>query len=296
MSQFLINPYAFVTPIELLLDTYTGAAGAYSLRKLRTAYTGSAIRVRRSNDNAEQDIGFDGNGNLDESALTTFVGANSGFVTTWYDQSGNGRNATQTTSGNQPRIVNSGTVDKEGGKPTIVFDGTNDSLLSTTAIDPLFVSVVNTPNTTANFKSLIGADTSASGSLGAFYFQYASPTRVPRFARITTASTLNVPVDMFVNGSQVSNQVKNLLTGIRTDTTINLFTNSTSQGSGSTVNPLKPVGGADTGKFRIGAAYFNDAVVDFFPGSMQEVILYTSDQSTNRTGIETNINGYYSIY
>jgi len=34
------------------------STGAYSLRKLRSAYTGSAIRVRRSSDSTEQDIGF----------------------------------------------------------------------------------------------------------------------------------------------------------------------------------------------------------------------------------------------
>ena len=60
----------------LLLDTYSGAAAAYSLRKLRNDYTGSAITVRRSSDNTSTNIGFDGNGNLDTTALTTFVGSN----------------------------------------------------------------------------------------------------------------------------------------------------------------------------------------------------------------------------
>ena len=60
---------------SLLLDTYTGAAVAYSLRQLRTAYTGSAIRVRRSSDNAEQDINFVG-GDLDTQSLLDFVGYN----------------------------------------------------------------------------------------------------------------------------------------------------------------------------------------------------------------------------
>ena len=60
----------------LLLDTYPNAAVAYSLRKLRGAYTGSAIRVRRSSDNAEQDFGFDNSGDLDVSTLETFVGYN----------------------------------------------------------------------------------------------------------------------------------------------------------------------------------------------------------------------------
>lgn len=59
----------------LLLDLFPNASVAYSLRKLRTAYTGSAIRVRRNIDNAEQDIGFSGN-NLDTNSMINFVGAN----------------------------------------------------------------------------------------------------------------------------------------------------------------------------------------------------------------------------
>lgn len=102
-----------------IVDVYSGAAVAFSLRKLRGAYTGAAIRVRRSNDNAEQDVGFTALGNLDESALSTFVGANSGFIATWYDQSGNARNATQTTAGNQPRIVNAGVIEKINGIPSV---------------------------------------------------------------------------------------------------------------------------------------------------------------------------------
>ena len=105
-----------------IVDVYSGAAVAFSLRKLRGAYTGAAIRVRRSNDNAEQDIGFTALGNLDESALSTFVGANSGFIATWYDQSGNARNATQATAGNQPRIVNAGVIEKINGIPSSRFN------------------------------------------------------------------------------------------------------------------------------------------------------------------------------
>lgn len=60
---------------QLLLDLYPNAAVAYSLRKLRTAYTGSAIRVRRSVDNAEQDIAFVGN-DLDTTSMLDFVGYN----------------------------------------------------------------------------------------------------------------------------------------------------------------------------------------------------------------------------
>ena len=33
-----------------------------------------------------------------------------------------------------------------------------------------------------------------------------------------------------------------------------------------------------------------------FGGTMQEVVMYDSDESSNRTGIETDINGYFSIW
>jgi len=292
----LINPYSLAK--DWLLDTYTGAAGAYAVRRLSGSYAGACLRVRRSNDNTEQDIGFDAGGNLDEAQLTAFVGANSGFVTTWYDQSGNGRNITQTTSGNQPRIVNSGTVDKEGGRPTLIFDGSNDSFLGSTAVDPLFITVVNTINTTAAFKTILGADAtdvSPTVRVGSFYFQYSTPTRSPAFGRTTTVDT-TVATDFIATGSQISNNTRVLMTGTRSTTAIEVFINSASAGTDTTSSALRSVGGVDSGKPRIGAGYYSDTVVDFFPGNIQEIVLYTSDQTANRSAIETAINGYYSIY
>jgi surface protein len=46
-------------------------AAAYSVRKVRTAYTGSAMTVRRDFDDVTFDVGFDGNGNLDTGSLLT---------------------------------------------------------------------------------------------------------------------------------------------------------------------------------------------------------------------------------
>ena len=120
-----VNPSPSTPP---LLDTYSGATGAYSLRKLRTAYTGYVIRVRRSSDNTSQDIGFDVNGTLDTTSMLSFVGAGNGFVSIWYDQSGNGRNVTQNTSANQPRIVNSGVLELLNGKSSISNYGQNQWL------------------------------------------------------------------------------------------------------------------------------------------------------------------------
>lgn len=92
-----------------------------SRRKMISSAT-SSMRVRRSSDDAESDIGFDGD-NLDASALAAFVGANSGFVRTLYDQTGNGEAANETTASKQPRIVNAGSID-----PMVVWDGSSDSM------------------------------------------------------------------------------------------------------------------------------------------------------------------------
>jgi hypothetical protein len=51
------------------LGSTTPAAVAYSLRKVSSSYSGNAIQIRRSLDNATLNIGFDGSGNLDSAAL-----------------------------------------------------------------------------------------------------------------------------------------------------------------------------------------------------------------------------------
>lgn len=98
---------------------------AYGLKKLISTAT-SAIRVRRSSDNAEQDIGFVGDA-LDTSSLLAFVGSNSGFVAKMYDQVG-ANHWLQATAAKQPRIVNAGSYDGE-----CVFDGIDDAFASTSA-------------------------------------------------------------------------------------------------------------------------------------------------------------------
>jgi hypothetical protein len=75
-----------------LLSFFGGSAfdtsfySGWSLRKLRSSYSGFCLEVRRSSDNALQNIGFDSNGLIDTASLLSFVGAGSGFVRTLYNQ------------------------------------------------------------------------------------------------------------------------------------------------------------------------------------------------------------------
>lgn len=106
------------------LDSLPAALGGYSFRKLRTAYAGMCMNVMRSSDSTFQDIGFDASGNFNVAAFNTFVGAGSGSVNTWYDQTTNANNLAYNTAAARPAINLTGL----NGKPTIVFSAANQDL------------------------------------------------------------------------------------------------------------------------------------------------------------------------
>ena len=112
-----------------LLDNYSGAAAAYSLRRIGPSnYFGPAIRVRRDSDNTLRDIGFTSDGQLDTVGLLDFVGVTgSGFVNTWYNSNTNGSLSTQSTTGSQASVVASGSILRiSGSSGLLTFDGIND--------------------------------------------------------------------------------------------------------------------------------------------------------------------------
>ncbi len=259
--------------IAKLLDSYTGAAAAYSLRKLRTAYSGYAIRVRRSSDNLEQDISFDTNGNLDTYSLLAFVGSGNGFVTTWYDQSGSSNNAVQTTSLSQPQIVSSGALLMINNKPSLYFNGSNTMNLTQInySNENFSVQVMNKIN--SSDKSFALAQSSGPGFIMALWSdsKYYLQNRLNTY--LVSQTTYN---DL--------NQV--LLTGDGTSTNNTLFKNG-SQIATNTIttdiiyNTINSIGN-----------YYSNITKN----NIQEVIFYNSNKSTSRTSIESNINTYYSIY
>ena len=125
LLPLLLDPGTFTTG---LLESYPGAAAAYSLRQLRRSVSPYAIRVRRSSDDTELDIGFTSNGDLDLGALLDFAGDSDACVSKWYDQSSNGNDATQSSPSAQPKIVSSGSLITENGKPAVDFDGSDEYL------------------------------------------------------------------------------------------------------------------------------------------------------------------------
>lgn len=119
MSRFISSGAQF----RYLLDEYPNARMAYSVFKLRSAAT-LCMRVRRSSDNAEQDIGFVDE-YIDTASLLAFAGAGNAFVVTWYDQSGHASpiNMTMSITTRQPTVVLSGALEEAGGKMVVMFLG-----------------------------------------------------------------------------------------------------------------------------------------------------------------------------
>ena len=134
-----VNGLTLSAAAAFLLDTYTGAAAAYSTRKLKTGVT-VAARIRRSGDDIEADVEFDSNNEI--SLTSPISNASSGtytdladfvdhsttprnaFVDEWKDQSGSGNHAAQATAANQPKLYDATTgLITENGKPALSYNG-----------------------------------------------------------------------------------------------------------------------------------------------------------------------------
>lgn len=111
------------------LDVISGAYSAFSsARKLRSAYSGKCLRVRRASDDLQVDIGFSGN-DIDSAAIGTHCSGTDGYVAKIYDQSGNAQDLANTGTTAQPLIYTNGAVlTGSNGKVCMRFDGTDDFL------------------------------------------------------------------------------------------------------------------------------------------------------------------------
>ena len=264
-------------PFVGLLDTYSGAGAAYSLRQLRNAYSGDAIRVRRASDNAELNIGFVAN-ELDTTSLTTFASGTDAFVTTWYDQSGSGYNAVQTTATSQPQIVSSGSVLLENGKSSINF--LNTRFFNISVPNTFFglndISAFLVTKTIANdiggLSQKRDGFTAGNFGIGVNAGKYQFQTR-------------NGGISSTVDSTNTYS-TQQILSVVRNSSGLYMF----SPESKFTSSAVADLTSSADWKFGTGDSY------GFLNGSIQEKIIYLIDQTSNASGIETNINDYYATY
>jgi len=247
-----------------------------SLRKLISTATKS-IRVRRSSDNTEQDIGFTGDV-LDTSALSSFVGANSAYVTKIYDQKGS-FDAVQATNAKQPMIVNAGTY-----SGLILFNGSSQymTIPSLTMSTPrLFAFVKMIPPTVGSYRIMfeLSSDGTATAGGWAFYQDTGGYNKI--------VGTGTGKSSVFAQGSVTSLTeytawADRTLTGLA-ETSLRVNGSAISPSSGGTSNPT---GNLTTNTFyigcRAGTSYFSDI-------QLETLVMYVADATSKIGAIEAII-------
>jgi hypothetical protein len=269
----------------LLLDTYTDAGFAYSFRKLRNAYAGSAVRIRRSSDDAEANIGFDGSGNFDTAAASSHIGGGSGFIVTWYDQSGNSLDVTQSTAANQPAYDATGM----SSLPTATFDGINDTLER--ASTNLFTTA-GLANSTIGIMSVLdlGASTVANT-----VFQWT----------VSATNTLNTHIaggavgpDIFFDfGNNTDSINEGRLRGSDLTAGKHFYDwyRDSSNNQDVLLDGVSQVSGTRLAVLSSGSATLK-IMADAANGKMSELVCWKADLGANRTNARTAINAYWTAF
>jgi hypothetical protein len=198
-----------------------------------------------------------------------------GFVETWYDQSGNGNDATQSVAASQPKIVDAGVLVSGG----IDFDGVDD-VLGTSLVPPNAATLIGVANWDVEDQTsmIIGARDSTNQR------SYISQASSGKSAIGVSSSALASGIDIVAGDDY-------LLFGVHSGSTRLLSTNGSVISDSGGSAPNNTIQGYSVGAFN--TAGTNDSFMD---GTLAEVIVYNSDQSANRVAIETNINDHYNIY
>jgi hypothetical protein len=294
-------------PSGLLLDAYPGAAAAYSLRKLRTAYTGPCIRCQRSLDNIQFDVGFDANGVIDVPLLVAACAGLNGFVAKWYDQSGNGIDA---FTSSQPQIVVNGVVQTQNGKPAIIQTVTYAQYLETT------YSFNLSTNKLASIFSVTKSTSDLSGNYYAMRRSGLADYTSGLLLIATDGGNLNrIILGRGAGGGSLGDSnlkdftfnptIQQLSSSHISTSSISIYKNANLQTLSTSIGtmPLSDWLSSGSGNHNIilGGRNYNNTnippVTDpTMRGNYQEFVFYLSNQLGNNTAIQNNINSYYSIY
>jgi hypothetical protein len=223
------------------------------------------------------------------------VGAgNDGFVSTWYDQSGNSNDATQAVVTSQPKIVDAGVLVTGG----LDFDGVDDGLFTVSNLTDTLQSVtffaVTKDDTTSGPASMVRIR--PNGPIGAFNGIIWEKTSGDTYSYNTIFDGANGSVSAPVAGQGTRNTSKNLNTLVYQQSQILAYENGALDATLNTViSGSVPIGDVTlVDQLWLGQNFDDNARP--FNGTMSEVIIYFTDQSANRAAIETNINNQYDIY
>jgi len=197
-----------------------------------------------------------------------------GYISKWYDQSSLGLNdAVQLTATNQPKLVSNGVVVLDNGKPAIEFINVSQTpnwlKTSYSTSQPISVALVGKSTTT---------------NLDVFYSGDTNETRVQQL-NYEDLNYFSLFAGVILEGASHDND-RHLWFNLHNTTNSSMAQDGVITATGND-------GSNSLTGFQIGSQQNGNNALN---GNIQELILYPSDQSANRTGIETNINTEYTIY
>jgi hypothetical protein len=191
-----------------------------------------------------------------------------GQVADWYDQSGNGNDASQSASANMPSIFDGtspSALIEENGKPAVLNNGgTQELTLSSSISNATNLASVAKANT-VDWNMLIGQS-------------YDGGLRTQNDGKWYPSASVSVSIFQYQGGIAINGTELTTATAAQSQQLI--FSTAI---SGGYPYALLQLGGTYTGRH--------------WDGPIQEFILWTTSQSgAAQTGIETNINTFYSVY
>jgi hypothetical protein len=196
-----------------------------------------------------------------------------GFVETWYDQSGNGNDATQSVAGSQPKIVSAGALVTGG----LVFDGVDDGLDTPSLITSVDLA-----------SSFVVAKQSSSHTGVALALSRNNPNQRWYSPIYVSGSAYFGYGDSATKVSLgISDTSEYLFASIADGINATGYINSVSKGTSAVFTGLGTLTSGGIGSVNLLLSFL---------GTIAEIIVYNSDQSSSRVAIETNINDHYNIY
>ena len=267
-------------PSSYLVDDYSPSV-AYSTQKIRGSAT-NVVRLRRTSDQAESDFSAS---DLTDGTATTWTGANSGHIVKWYNQGTGGStyDLVQATAANQPKLIDVGTVILRNGIPSAYFDQGD------------FIEVSTTPLGQTDF-SLFGVSSSFATNTIGTVFTSSNTTNVG--ARIYQ-DTRSIKRNLFITNTSGTGYAADMSTTRTTAQTLTLLSGfvDSSKGMSSFDNSATGATNTFTGTFSNTGIYLGrTGGATYLKGCISEFILFATDEITNRSAIETNINDRYTIY
>lgn len=235
--------------------------GAWSTRKLNSGYSGYCVELRKSSGGSSQ-FGFTANGDLDTAAITSWAGADTLYVRTWYDQSGYGTDLAQTTNSLQPILSLSDS--SMNNKPTVQFTGSQYYTIPWTHATSYSVTIrlylpappTNGTNAVLCFAESSDATTSGGGDL--YYFDTAGTKTLTW--RIGSSAN---DIDLSPTGDQNVSYL-----GSTTGSTNNFYVDGSANSKSTTLTDTNT-------HFHLGRQQFGT-----FTGSVGDCVIWTSTSTT----------------